>query len=197
MSPAQLSDELLIARVARGDKTALEALYDLHAPTVLGLSLRITGDRLAAEEVLQETFWRLWQSAVSYQPQTGSFTGWLFRIARNLAIDDYRRRSIRPQIVTETSDADPILDQLPDPDMNVAEQVQSNLKAQQLRSALSILPREQREVIEMAYFHGMTRQEISAATGEALGTVHTRARLALQKLREDLGSKAEFEGNHD
>jgi RNA polymerase sigma-70 factor (ECF subfamily) len=186
MSTGRLSDEILVARVASGDRTALESLYDHHAAAVLGISLKIIGDRAAAEEVLQETFWRVWQRAVTYQSQRGSFTGWLFRIARNLAIDAYRRRSVRPQTIIETADANPILDQLPDPDMDVEDQAQSNLKAQQVRNALTILSREQRQVIEMAYFYGLTRQEIAEATGEALGTIHTRARLGLQKLRKEL-----------
>jgi len=190
----QLSDdEILIARVSQGDLTALETLYDRYAATVLGISLKIIGERATAEDVLQETFWRVWQSAVTYQSQRGSFTGWLFRIARNLAIDAYRRRSVRPQAITEMANVDPILDQIPDPDIDVPEQAQSNLKAQQVRNALTGLPREQRQVIEMAYFYGMTRQEIAKATGEALGTVHTRARLGLQKLREEL-ERIEFEG---
>lgn len=191
--PGDLNDDILIARVAQGDRTALEILYDRHAPTVLGISLKIIGDRAAAEDILQETFWRVWQNAVTYQPQRGTLTDWLFRIARNLAIDVYRRRSVRPQAITETGDADPILDRMPDPDMDVPEQAQSSLKAQQVRKALTILSPEQRQVIEMAYFHGMTRQEIAEATGEALGTIHTRARLGLQKLREEL-KRTELEG---
>ena len=105
MSTGRLSDEILVARVASGDRTALESLYDYHAAAVLGISLKIIGDRAAAEDVLQETFWRVWQSAVTYRSQRGSFTGWLFRIARNLAIDAYRRRSVRPQTIIETVDA--------------------------------------------------------------------------------------------
>ncbi len=189
----QLSDEMLADRVARGDPAALETLYDHYASTVLGISLRIIGDHAAAEDVLQETFWHVWQSAVTYQSQRGSFTSWLFRIARNLAIDTCRRRSVRPQAITETADANPILDQLPDPDADVPEQAQSRLKARQVQNALKVLPREQRQVIEMAYFCGMTRQEIAEATGEALGTIHTRARLGLQKLREELERRVEFE----
>lgn len=186
MASGQLSDELLIARVAQGDKTALEILYDRFAGIVLSLCLKITGDRATSEELLQETFWRVWQSAVTYQPRRGSFTPWLLRIARNLAIDAYRRRRVRPQATTEAADVDPLVDQLPDPNMDVAEQAQANFKAGQVRNALAKLPREQRQVIEMAYFHGMTRQEIAEATGEALGTIHTRARLGLQKLRKEL-----------
>jgi RNA polymerase sigma-70 factor (ECF subfamily) len=188
----ELSDEILIARVASGDTGALEILYDQHAAAVLGVSFRIIGDRLVAEDVLQETFWRVWQSAVTYQAQRGSFTSWLFRIARNLAIDAYRRQSVRPQAIAEMTDSDPILDQLPDPNMDVSEQAQANLKAQTVRNALATLPREQRQVIELAYFYGMTRQEIAERTGEALGTIHTRARLGLQKLREEL-ERLEFE----
>ena len=187
-----LSDEILIARVASGDASALEVLYDLHAAAVLGISFRIIGDRIAAEDVLQETFWRVWQSAITYQAQRGSVTSWLFRIARNLAIDAYRRRSVRPQAITEMTDTDPILDQLPDPNVDVVEQTETSLHARQVRNALAALPREQRQVIELAYFYGMTRQEIAEATGEALGTIHTRARLGLQKLREELES-LEFE----
>lgn len=186
MSPKQQSDEILAARVARGDHTALEALYDRHAAAVLGISLKILGDRVLAEDVLQETFWRVWQSSVTYQPRRGSFTSWLFRITRNLAIDAYRRRRVRPQAITETEEASSLLDHLPDTDVNVAEQVQSNMQAQQIRNIVATLPREQREVLEMAYFYGMTRQEIAETTGEALGTIHTRARLGLQKLRQEL-----------
>ncbi len=83
----QLSDEILIAQVARSDHTALETLYDRYAPMVMGISLKITSDRGAAEEVLQETFWQVWQGAAGYQIQGGSFAGWLFKIARNVAID--------------------------------------------------------------------------------------------------------------
>jgi RNA polymerase sigma-70 factor (ECF subfamily) len=186
MSSGPLSDELLIARVARGDRTALETLYDRHAAVVLGICIKITGDRTTAEDVLQETFWRLWKNASAYQSQRGSFTGWLFRIARNLAIDVYRHDRSGPQAIRGTSEVDPLVDRMPDLDINVAEQAQANLEAQQVRHALTGLPREQRQVLELAYFYGMTRQEIAEVTGESLGTVHTRARLGLQKLRREL-----------
>jgi RNA polymerase sigma-70 factor (ECF subfamily) len=139
-----------------------------------------------SEDVLRETFQRVWQSAITYQSQRGSFTSWLFRIARNLAIDAYRQRGGHPQGIAETSDANPILDQMPDRDMNMTEQAHSNLSAQRARNALASLSREQREVIELAYFYGMTRQQIAEATGEVPGTIHARARLGLQKLREEL-----------
>lgn len=192
MFSGQVSDEILAARVAQGDRAALETLYDHHAATVLGISLRITDDRAAAEDVLEETFWRVWQSAVTYQPRRESFTRWLFRIARDLAIDAHRRRSLRPQEIAETGDVNPILEQMAY--MNVAGRAPSNLKAQQVRNVLTTLSREQRQVIEMAYFGGMTRQEIAKETGETPGTIHARARSGLQKLREELERRAEFEG---
>ena len=186
-------DETLVTQVARGNSAALEVLYDRYAPTVLGISLKVIGDQALAEDVLQETFWRVWQSAGTYQSQRGPFTGWLFRIARNLSIDAYRRRNVRPQTIAGVEGSEPILEETPDPDTNVAEQAQSILKNRQIRKALAALPVVQRQVIEMAYFYGMTRQEIAEATGEALGTIHTRARLALQKLRGEF-ERDEFEG---
>jgi RNA polymerase sigma-70 factor, ECF subfamily len=188
-----LSDEVLAAQVAKGNSAALEALYDRHGSTVLGLALKIVDDRASAEDILQETFWRVWKSADTFQPQRGSFTSWLFRIARNLAIDVYRRRNVRPQVMPDDEDGASRLDQTPDPDMDVASQAQSAMEDQLVHSAVRSLSGVQRQVIEMAYFYGMTRQEIAEATGEALGTIHTRARLALQKLREEL-ERQKFEG---
>ncbi len=192
--PAEpLNDETLAARVAQGDGAALEALYDRYASTVLGVALKVIGDQGTAEDVLQETFWRVWRSAATFQSERGSFTSWLFRIARNLAIDAYRRSNVRPQAMLDAEDTESVLDQTPDPDADVAEQAQVSLKNRQVRKAIAALPQVQRQVIELAYFYGLTRQEIAKATGEALGTIHTRARLGLLKLREELDG-AEFEG---
>src|SRR5215216_7229027 len=119
MGVEQLSDEVLAAQVARGESHALETLYDRYASTVLGISVKIMGDQAAAEDVLQETFWRVWRSAASYQSQRGSFTGWLFRIARNLAIDAYRRRNVRPQAMSAMEEGEPVLDQMSDPSADV------------------------------------------------------------------------------
>ena len=105
----------------------------------------------------------------------------------------HRRRNVRPQYIASSNDSEPLLEETRDPEMDVAEQAQALLANQQIRKALASLPGVQRQVIEMAYFYGMTRQEIAEATGEALGTIHTRARLALQKLRGEF-EKEEFEG---
>jgi RNA polymerase sigma-70 factor (ECF subfamily) len=190
-----MTDEVLASRIVRGDSVALEELYDRYASTVLGIALKILGEQGAAEDILQETFWRVWKSAFTFRSDRGTFSGWLFRIARNLSIDAYRRSNVRPQIVVNDAgeEEEPIVEQMPDPVADVVEQTQINLKNHQVRSALALLPQVQRQVIELSYFYGMTRQEIADSTGEALGTIHTRARLGLKKLREEL-NKEEFEG---
>ena len=185
MSADEVTDEQLVARTVRGDATAFEVLYDRYAPTVMGLALRIVGDRALAEEVVQETFWRMWQNAVSFQVQRGAFAGWLLGITRNLAIDLCRRRSVRPQVLLDPAD-ELTLERMPDQSADVAEAAWTAIKHRQVYAALTDLPTEQRRVIELAYFGGLTRQEIAAKTGEPLGTIHTRARLALKKLRAAL-----------
>jgi RNA polymerase sigma-70 factor (ECF subfamily) len=182
----ELSDELLAAQVAQGDSKALEILYDRYASIVLGFALKVNSDEALAEDVLQETFWRVWRRAGTFHAHLGSFTAWLFRIARNLIIDHHRKQNARIQDFKSNDDQASDIDQTPDPDANVPEQAHSFLRNQQVRAALGTLPEAQRQVIEMSYFYGMTRQEIAEATGEALGTIHTRARLALQKLRREL-----------
>jgi RNA polymerase sigma-70 factor, ECF subfamily len=178
-----LSDEQLMARVARGDTAAHEALYDRYCSAVMGLSLRITGDRAAAEEIVQETFWRVWRKADSFQAQRGAFTSWFFSIVRNLSIDVLRRRRMQAR---PTSEPEEIVEQIPDPAADVAEVAWLGIRHRQVQAAIATLPLEQRDVIEWAYFRGMTHQEIAQTTGEPLGTIHTRARLGLQKLREAL-----------
>ncbi len=185
MSNDDLNDEQLMTLAATGDPAALETLYDRYASAVMGLALKIMGDRAIAEEVVQETFWRVWRNADSFHAGRGPFPGWLFGIARNLSIDLWRRRKTRPLPAFEAGDEQQI-DLIPDPETDVAELAWVTVKHQRVRAALTALPPAQRQVIEMAYFRGLTRQEIAKVLGEPLGTIHTRARLALQKLRESL-----------
>ena len=185
MGAVEINDEQLVARMVQGDVTAFEVLYERYAPTVMGLALRILADRALAEEVVQETFWRAWRNAASFQEQRGAFAGWLLGIARNQAIDFCRRRRVRPQVLLDEADESP-LEHMPDRSTDVAESAWTAIKHQQVYAALSDLPSDQRRVIELAYFGGLTRQEIAARTGEPLGTIHSRARLALKKLRAAL-----------
>lgn len=185
MSRSGISDEQLLSQVTEGDAAALETLYDRYAAAVMGLAVKVTEDRALAEEVVQETFWRVWRSANSFRARRGGFTTWLFSIARNFSIDLARRRKARPQPVRDDTEADRI-EQIPDVNADVIESVWTAMKHRQVRAAMAGLPAEQSRVIELAYFSGLTRQEIADVTGEPLGTIHTRARLALQKLREAL-----------
>ena len=179
------ADEQLMTRVRNGDAAALEILYDRYAALIMGFAFRLLADRALSEEIVQETFWRVWRSAATFDARRGGFAGWLFGIARNLTIDLCRRRKIRPQPLIDEDQAQPI-EHAPDPDVDVAETAWISIKRAQVRAALGELPAAQRTVIDLAYFRGMTRQEIAEVTGEPLGTIHTRARLALQKLREIL-----------
>lgn len=182
MIPPDLSDVELIDRVARRDSTALENLYDRYAASALGLALKILGDRQVAEEIVQETFWRIWKSATTFNLRRGTFSAWLFGIVRNLAVDELRRRSSQPRSIEPNHD-DSALDKLASDGDELEHQVWTNSRHQQVRAAMNQLPPAQRRVIELAYFQGMTRQEIATQLGEPPGTIHTRARLGLQKLR--------------
>lgn len=180
-----LSEEELVNLIVEGKERALEELYDRFSPTVMGVAYRIVGNRGVAEEIVQETFCRVWDKCGTFDATKGNARAWLFRIARNLALDNVRRQKIRPQAAA-SENAELMLIQTQDYDADVAENAWILLRREQLQHALGKLPTEQQEVIEMAYFEGFTRREISDKTGLALGTVHTRARLALQKMREML-----------
>lgn len=175
----QLSDENLIARVARGDSHALEILYDRHAARVLGFSLQIVSDQAAAEELLQETFWQVWQRAATFQVQYRTFTSWLFMIVRTLNRTANSHRNDTHRGKWKTSDDDSSVDPAQ--------------YATPLRNALRNLPREQSQVIEMAYIHGMTRQEIANAMGETLETISGLAQLGMRKLQEELEKDASIQ----
>lgn len=185
MSAESFSDAELMARVAGRDKRALELLYDRYAAAAMGLALRMTTERNTAEEIVQEAFWRVWKRAATFDLQRGQFSAWLFGIVHNLAIDEMRRRKVRPSTVSTDTEDDAILE-LPDEQTDVAETVLQAVTGEQVRLALDGLPAAQRSVIELAFFEGLTHQEIAAHLNEPIGTVHTRARLALQKLRETM-----------
>lgn len=172
-------------QVAGSSSQALETLYDRYASSVMGVVLRILHNRETAEEVVQETFWRVWDKADSFDVQRGSFSAWLFSIARRYAIDRLRREKIRPQAAVSDAEAEQMQKQA-NPDDNVADSAWNAILRRQVQAAVTSLPPEQNQIIRMAYFQGMTRQEIAQTTQTPLGTVHTRARLALNKLRKIL-----------
>jgi len=175
------SDEELLARVAAGDNAALGMLYDRYATTVYSLALRTLGDPQAAEELVQEAMLRVWRQARSYQRERGAPTTWIFGIARNLAIDELRKRGARPQ--SAGGDPEEQLAQLPSGDADPAEQAYAQIQHEIVTDALGQLPPVQREVLELAYYSGLSQSEIARRLGDPLGTVKTRMRLGLQRLR--------------
>lgn len=186
MTYDHLTDAELMARVARRERDALEVLYDRHAAAALGFAMRILEDRAQCEEAVQEAFWRVWKRAGTYDARRAQFATWLFTIVHHLAIDELRRQRSRPARVEldRTGEDEDRLMELASDEPGVPEQAWANLQGEQVRAALAQLPEAQHTVVRMAYFEGLTHREIAARLGEPLGTVHTRARLALGRLKE-------------
>lgn len=182
-------DRDLVRRMAAGDESALGTLYDRWSPLLHSLALRVTGDAGDAEEVVEETFWQAWRQAGRYEASRGGISTWLTMMARSRALDRVRaRRRVRE----DGRDTLPETDG--DPDRPVESPLASAEHAdlrRRVAEAVAQLPPEQRETVELAYFRGMSQTEIAAATGQPLGKVKTRARLALQKLRGALATLRE------
>ncbi|HET8575611.1 MAG TPA: sigma-70 family RNA polymerase sigma factor [Methylomirabilota bacterium] len=180
-SPTGQSDEpaRLITRIAQGDREAFSRFYDALAGIAFGLIRRVLRDPVTAEEVLQDVFLQIWREAAQYDPRRGSPEAWLIMKAKSRAID--RLRSIRRRDKTFVAPVDESTarqDEATAPDPGVAAE-----ERDLARSALAQLPAAQRQVIELAFFEGLTQTEIAARLGEPLGTVKTRARLGLERLR--------------
>jgi RNA polymerase sigma-70 factor (ECF subfamily) len=175
-------DANLLARVAGGDLgRPLEELYDRYAVRLYGLGLRLLGDPGLAEELVQETFVRLWQSAGRYDPQRGSVTSLVFTIARRLAIDLRRRPSSRPFAELEASQGAER-----DPGGDAIDRLLLGLH---VRDALDSLPGGQREVLELLYLQDLTQRQVADRVGVPLGTVKTRAFYGLRALKEALAER--------
>lgn len=177
--------EHLMAGLGAGDILALEALYDRYASLVFSVGLRVLGDRQLAEDVVQDVFLRLWRRPLSYDPARGRFVSWLLSVTRNRAIDERRRMARRMRQEQPGDGSEP---EVPGPARFHDPQLEAVLAEERraVREAMTRLPPAQREVIELAYFSGLTQVEIAARTGEPLGTVKTRTRLGMRKLRDSL-----------
>jgi RNA polymerase sigma-70 factor, ECF subfamily len=180
MSTGGGEDAGLVQRVSRGESGALETLYRRHAPRLYALLLRMLGQGADAEEVLQESFVDVWKRAAEYAPTRGAVEAWLITIARSRAIDRLRSRGARLRLVQQREQLAPEVAVAPEPP-----DVHAHTR---LRRALDALPAEQRRAIELAYWDGLSQSEISAHTGDPLGTVKTRVRLGLQRLADLLGT---------
>ncbi|SRR5579885_1829006 len=177
-------DEALVKQVARGDTSALEKLYDRYGQPVYSLTLRIVRDPQTAEELTQEVFVRLWRYADTYDPARGRFSGWLLGIAHNLALNEVRRWQSRPQKAELISDDDEREYEPVDESADAAEAAWINIRRQAIVDALKQLPEVQRQAIELAFFGGFTHLEIANLLGDPLGTIKSRIRIGMQRLRQ-------------
>jgi len=182
MPPGSESAVALLNRIAQGDRDAFGRFYDRYAATAFGLIRRVVREDAAAEEVLQDVFWRIWQEAAQYDARRGTPEAWLIIRARTRAID--RLRAMRRRSKTFALPIDSSVERRPD-----VEAENPGIAAEQrglVESALAQLPVPQRRVIELGFFEGLTQSEIAARLGEPLGTVKTRVRSGLERLREAL-----------
>jgi RNA polymerase sigma-70 factor, ECF subfamily len=175
------SDEALARRLRMRDVRALEELYDRYSRALFSLAVKLLADHESAEEVVQETFLKLWQRPDSYVAERGRLVSWLMGVAHHRAVDRLRRRRLELRYSTDHRVVD-LGAAPPDPEHELL----TTLRGEAVTRAVRTLPEAQRVVVELAYVRGMTQVEIAQALGEPLGTVKTRLRLAMQKLRASL-----------
>lgn len=178
------ADSLLPGRMREGDERALGELYDGWASRVYALALAMLRDASEAEDVTEETFWQAWRQAARYDGARGTVSSWLLTIARSRALDRLRARRRRPEEPLGDDAANAIESAGTGADVAV----DLGDRARAVRAAVQLLPAEQREALQLAYFGGLSQTEIAERTGQPLGTVKTRMRLGVAKLRESLAS---------
>ena len=175
-------ERLIVERMAAGDGDALRELYDVHARAVYSLAVRILRSQSDAEDIVQEVFVQAWRNATRYDATRGTVAGWLLMQARSRAIDRLRARRARPEQTDDAQRPEPA-DAAAGPDIQIVRGEQ----AQRVRDALGQLPLLQRTAVELAYYEGLTHAEIAVQLEQPLGTVKTRIRQGLLKLRQALG----------
>lgn len=179
---AQHADAAIIERIAAGDRAAMAELYDRHADVVFSLACRIMREPADAEDVVQDVFTQAWRQASRYDPERASAAAWLLNITRTRAIDRLRAARTRQRV----SGSDERLELTPAAGATQEEQVIGGERAARVRAALAVLGEAQRRAIDLAYFGGLTHGEIAERLSEPLGTVKTRIRSGLLKLRDAL-----------
>lgn len=178
------SDREILERIAAGDADALGQLYDRYGRVIFGVVYRMVGSSTAAEEVAQDAFHSVWRQARSYRAERGAVRTWLLAIARNAAIDWRRTTGRRVERETEIDGAFGLAS-----DARVEDQVTDRLRAERVRAVVAALPPEQRQVLDLAFWGGLSQSEIAARTSAPLGTVKSRVRLAMAKLRDGLAEE--------
>ncbi len=184
MEYANLRDDELMDRLADRDLGAFEALYDRYADLVYSVSLRVVGDAHVAQDVTQDVFLRVWRAPQRFDLSRGKFVTWLLSVARNRSIDERRShgRRLRHEALPSTTEEEDVIPSGDDTDDPALMTVLTD-ERMAVRNAMSGLPPEQRLAIQLAYFGGLTQQEIANQLGQPLGTVKTRIRLGMRKMR--------------
>jgi RNA polymerase sigma-70 factor (ECF subfamily) len=176
------ADHDAVARIGRGDAAALAELYDRHARPVYSLALRILQNQADAEDIVQDVFAQAWRQASRYDASRGQVAAWLLTLARSRAIDRLRAQRARPETTSGRHAAGDLVDHA----VAVDAMLLSAEQVARVRAALDELPLLQRMAIELAYYEGLTHTEIAERLEQPLGTVKTRIRAAMLKLRESL-----------
>jgi RNA polymerase sigma-70 factor, ECF subfamily len=183
LKPTLDQEKQLSDRLAKGDKDALSALYELHAGLILAVVLRLVRNRSEAEDLVQETFLEAWRRATHYEPQRAHVVSWLVTIAKSRAIDRLRNRQVASRVHEQE------VHESPSASVDVVEALHQHRESAVVRRAVSELPQSQRELLELAWSKGMSQSEIAASTGIPLGTVKTRTRQALVTLAGSLRTR--------
>ena len=191
IDPAQARQDLdLLQRTAKGDRAAFAGLYDRFSRPLFSTALRILGDSREAEDVVHDVFLTLWQRSMEFSEDRGSPFSWAVTMTRNRAIDRVRQRRRRAEILADAPPADLGYSEAgANAPADSAEALQARERASVVRQALATLPNDQQQAVEMAFFSGLTQQEIAANLHQPLGTVKARIRRGLLKLRDVLVGK--------
>ena len=200
------SDEVLMVALIERDECALESLYDRYRSLLYSVAFRIVGDAASAEEIVQDIFFQLWQRAGQFDASRGSLAGWLLTLTRNRAISRLRKENHSPHFQTNQTIAGQISTAFDDGATalpcevgftGAMDELETNIARQLIVTTLGLLSGPQREAITLAYFEGLTHEEISVRTGTPLGTTKTRLRTALRTLRRSLSNRnRESPGRH-
>jgi RNA polymerase sigma-70 factor (ECF subfamily) len=181
-------------QIRQKDPDALEKLYDRYEQMVYSFAYRIVKDSMAAEEVMQELFMRIWKNPEQYDSAKGKLSTWMFTVTRNIAIDQLRKKNTRlPQ---QSADAEEV-QQLRDTGAMTEDMVEMLLAGEQVREALQELSRDQQQVMDLIYYQGLTQQEVAYHVAVPLGTVKSRVRLAMKQLQKRLVHWGRRDQAHD
>jgi RNA polymerase sigma-70 factor (ECF subfamily) len=178
-------DADVIRRIRAGDRAAFLEFYDRYAPLLLSVAARVLGERREAEDVLQDVFTQIWHKSAGYDAQLGTLSSWAVTLTRNKAIDRVRASTRRRRLIEEIAISADQVEEAPAPSAN--ELLYGRERAERIRAALNELSSEQREVIELAFFAGLSQSEIATRLAQPLGTVKARIRRGMLRLREQLG----------